>query len=86
MLCSCSPDISLAANINKAENSDTVRPDQETNLEHPKKHEAERLTIIPGCRPVFQKRVLRKVFGHRADELAGRWRKIHEELHDCTPL
>jgi len=36
VLCSCSSDISLAENINKAENSGTVRPDQETNLGHPK--------------------------------------------------
>jgi len=35
-LCSCSPDISLATNVNKPGNSGTVCPDQETNTEHPK--------------------------------------------------
>jgi len=35
---------------------------------------------------VFQKRVLRNVFGHKADEVAGRWRKMHEELYDFTSL
>jgi len=34
VLCSCSPDISLAANVNKPGNSGTVRPDQETDMEH----------------------------------------------------
>jgi hypothetical protein len=31
---------------------------------------------------VFEKRVLRKIFGRKRDELTGCWRKLHnEELH-----
>jgi hypothetical protein len=31
---------------------------------------------------VFQKRVLRRIFGHRWDEVTGEWKKLHnEELH-----
>jgi hypothetical protein len=32
---------------------------------------------------VFQNRVLRRIFGHKRDEVTGEWRKIHSgELHD----
>jgi hypothetical protein len=32
---------------------------------------------------VFQIRVLRRIFGHRKDEVTGEWRKLHnEELND----
>jgi hypothetical protein len=32
---------------------------------------------------VFENRVLRKIFGPRRDEVAGEWRKLHnEELND----
>jgi hypothetical protein len=32
---------------------------------------------------VFEKRVLRGVFGPKRDEVTGKWRKLHnEELHD----
>jgi hypothetical protein len=32
---------------------------------------------------VFENRVLRSIFGPMKDEVAGRWRKLHnEELHD----
>jgi hypothetical protein len=32
---------------------------------------------------VFENRVLRRVFGPKRDELAGEWRKLHnEELND----
>jgi hypothetical protein len=32
---------------------------------------------------VFEKRVLRRVFGPRKDEITGEWRKLHnEELND----
>ena len=37
---------------------------------------------------VFQNRVLRRIFGHRRDEVTGEWRKLHnEELNDlyCSP-
>jgi hypothetical protein len=30
---------------------------------------------------VFENRVLRKIFGPKRDEVTGRWRKLHEELH-----
>jgi hypothetical protein len=34
-------------------------------------------------RRVFEKRVLRKIFGHKRDEVTGEWRKLHyEELND----
>jgi hypothetical protein len=48
-------------------------------------HEERRLTIITEYGPSFLKWVLRKVFEHKADEVAVRWRKMHEEFHDCTP-
>jgi len=32
---------------------------------------------------VFQNRVLRRIFGHKRDEVTGEWRKLHnEELND----
>ena len=36
---------------------------------------------------VFENRVLRRVFGHRRDEVTGEWREIHnEELNDLYSL
>ena len=35
---------------------------------------------------VFQKRILRRIFGPRMNEVTGEWSKLHnEELSDCTP-
>jgi hypothetical protein len=37
---------------------------------------------------LFEKRVLRRIFGPKRDEVKGKWRKLHnEELHDpyCSP-
>ena len=32
---------------------------------------------------VFEKRVLRRIFGPKRDEVTGEWRKLHDEdLHD----
>jgi hypothetical protein len=32
---------------------------------------------------VFENRVLRRIFGHKRDEVRGEWRKLHnEELND----
>jgi hypothetical protein len=32
---------------------------------------------------VFEKRVLRRIFGPKGKEVTGKWRKLHnEELHD----
>jgi hypothetical protein len=32
---------------------------------------------------VLENRVLRRIFGPKRDEVAGKWRKLHnEELHD----
>ena len=32
---------------------------------------------------LFEKRVLRKIFGHKRDEVTKEWRKLHnEELND----
>jgi hypothetical protein len=32
---------------------------------------------------VFENRVLRRIFGHKRDEVTGEWRKVHnEELHN----
>jgi hypothetical protein len=32
---------------------------------------------------VFENRVLRKVYGHKMDEVIGMWRRLHnEELYD----
>jgi hypothetical protein len=34
---------------------------------------------------VFEKRVLRRIFGVKRDEVIGEWRKLHnEELNICT--
>jgi hypothetical protein len=36
---------------------------------------------------VFENRVLRRIFGPRRDEVAGEWRKLHnEELHHLYSL
>jgi len=36
---------------------------------------------------VFEKRELRKIFGHKRDEVTGEWRKVHnEELTDLYSL
>jgi hypothetical protein len=36
---------------------------------------------------VFENRVLRKILGPKRDEVAGEWRKLHnEELHDLYSL
>jgi hypothetical protein len=36
---------------------------------------------------VFENRVLRRIFGPKRDEVAGEWRKLHnEELHDLHSL
>jgi hypothetical protein len=33
----------------------------------------------------FENRVLRRIFGHKRDEVTGEWRKLHnEELHNFT--
>ena len=42
------------------------------------------LTLREECRlRVFEKRVLRRIFGHKRDEVTGDWRKLHsEELND----
>jgi hypothetical protein len=32
---------------------------------------------------VFESNLLRRIFGHKKDEVAGEWRKLHnKELHD----
>jgi len=34
---------------------------------------------------VFENRVLRRIFGHKRDEVTGEWRKLHiEELNDLS--
>jgi hypothetical protein len=36
---------------------------------------------------VFENRVLRRVFGHKRDEVTGEWRKLHNgELNDLYSL
>ena len=36
---------------------------------------------------LFEDRVLRKIFGHKRDEVTGEWRKLHkEELNDVKRL
>ena len=36
---------------------------------------------------MFENRVLRRVFGHKRDEVTGEWRKLHnEELRDLYSL
>ena len=36
---------------------------------------------------VFENRVLRRVFGHKGDEVTGEWKKLHnEELSDLYSL
>jgi hypothetical protein len=36
---------------------------------------------------VFEKRLLRRIFGLKRDEVIGGWRKLHtEELHDLYSL
>ena len=35
---------------------------------------------------VFENMVLRRIFGHRRDEVTGEWRRLHnEELKDLYP-
>jgi hypothetical protein len=36
---------------------------------------------------VFEKRVLRRIFGPKRDAVTGEWRKIHNEFNEmyCTP-
>jgi hypothetical protein len=35
---------------------------------------------------VFEKRVLRRIFGPKRDEVTGEWRKLHNEsFMICTP-
>jgi hypothetical protein len=37
---------------------------------------------------IFEKRVLRRIFGHKRDEVTREWRRLHsEELNDmyCSP-
>jgi len=45
------------------------------------------LTLKDKCRlRVFENRVLRRIFGTKRDEIAGKWRKVHnEELNDLYP-
>ena len=46
------------------------------------------LTLREECRPLFESRVLRRIFGPKRDEVPGEWRKLHnEELSDlyCSP-
>ena len=42
------------------------------------------LTLREECRMrVFENRILRRIFGHKRDEVTGEWRKLHnEELND----
>jgi hypothetical protein len=36
---------------------------------------------------VFEKRVLRRIFGQKRDEVTGEWKKLHnEELHNLYSL
>ena len=44
-------------------------------------------TLRDECRlRVFEKRVLRRIFWPKRDEVTREWRKLHnEELNDCTP-
>jgi hypothetical protein len=38
-------------------------------------------------RRVFENRVLRRIFGPKKNEIAGDWRKLHnEELNDLYPI
>ena len=45
------------------------------------------LTLREKCRlSVFERRVLRRIFGPKRDEVTGEWRKLHnEELNDLYP-
>jgi len=46
------------------------------------------LILREECRlRVFENRVLRRVFGHKRNEVTGEWRKLHnEEFSDLYPL
>jgi hypothetical protein len=46
------------------------------------------LTLREKCRlRIFENRVLRRIFRHREDEVAGDWRKLHnEEFHNLYSL
>jgi hypothetical protein len=36
---------------------------------------------------VFENRVLRRIFGRQTEEMAGEWRRLHnEDLHNLYPL
>jgi hypothetical protein len=35
---------------------------------------------------VFENRVLRRIFGPKRREMAGGWRRLHEELHNLQTL
>ena len=36
---------------------------------------------------MFEKRVLRRIFGPKGDDVTGEWRKLHnEELNDRYPI
>jgi hypothetical protein len=36
---------------------------------------------------VFENTVLRRIFGHKRDDVSGKWRRLHnEELNDLYPL
>jgi hypothetical protein len=46
--------------------------------------------VLYGCEiwslTLFENRVLRRIFGPKRDEVAGEWRKLHnEELNDLYP-
>ena len=49
--------------------------------------ENESLTLREERKPrVFENMVLRRIFGHRKDEVTGEWRRLHnEELNDLFP-
>ena len=41
------------------------------------------MVFFMGVKPVFENRVLRRVFGPKRDEVTGEWRKLrNEELND----
>jgi hypothetical protein len=34
---------------------------------------------------VFENRVLRRIFGHKREEVTGGGKKVHDELHNAYP-